>query len=261
MHLILTGATGMIGAGVLDVMLRTPEVTKISILSRRPVPLADAVKDPRVQVIDHQNFTSYPPEVLSQLQGAKGCVWALGISQTQVNKDEYVKITKDFALEAAKAFAELGTSPQDPFRFVYVSGEGATHTPGMFTSLFARVKGETEQLLASLSESTPNLLVTSTRPCAVDNTHHERARKYSPEPILAYKLARTFLLTPIKVAYSKMYSPTEMLGRTHMALAMGRWDERGEALAGDGAWRLGPKSWLLANWALQRLDKEVEKSS
>lgn len=89
MHLILTGATGLIGSSVLDAMLKTAEVTKISILSRRPVPMAENAKDPRVNVIIHKDFLNYDSEVLSKLQGASGAVWALGVSQTKVSK-EYV---------------------------------------------------------------------------------------------------------------------------------------------------------------------------
>jgi NAD dependent epimerase/dehydratase family enzyme len=89
MHLILTGATGLIGSSVLDAMLKTAEVTKISILSRRPVPMAENAKDPRVNVVIHKDFLHYDSEVLSKLQGASGAVWALGVSQTKVSK-EYV---------------------------------------------------------------------------------------------------------------------------------------------------------------------------
>lgn len=87
MHLILTGATGAIGTSVLDAMLKTKDISKISILSRRPVPLADRQKDPRVNVILHKDFEQYSPELLDQLQGAKGAVWALGISQNAVSKE------------------------------------------------------------------------------------------------------------------------------------------------------------------------------
>lgn len=87
MHLILTGATGLCGSGVLDAMLKTKEVAKISIISRRPVKMAEDSKDPRINVILHQDFEKYDASLLSQLQGATGCVWALGISQTQVNAE------------------------------------------------------------------------------------------------------------------------------------------------------------------------------
>lgn len=87
MHLILTGATGLVGSATLDAMLKMKDITKISVLSRRPVPLAAHGNDPRVQVLLHQDFGSYPPELLSQLNGANGAVWALGISQNQVSKE------------------------------------------------------------------------------------------------------------------------------------------------------------------------------
>lgn len=87
MHLILTGATGLIGSAVLDAMLKTADVTKISIISRRPVKMAEDAKDPRVNVIIYKNFEEYGPDLLGKVDGATGCVWALGISQTQVGKE------------------------------------------------------------------------------------------------------------------------------------------------------------------------------
>ena len=87
MHLILTGATGLVGTAVLDAMLRTPAVTQISVLSRRPVPMAEAARDPRVKVIIHRDFARYDKDVLKQLEGAAGCVWALGTSTTQVGAE------------------------------------------------------------------------------------------------------------------------------------------------------------------------------
>jgi hypothetical protein len=77
---------------------------------------------PNVTVIQHDDFLSYSPELLERLKGAEGCVWAQGISVTQVDKKEYEKITVDFPLAAAKAFATLSNR----FKFVYVSGEGVS---------------------------------------------------------------------------------------------------------------------------------------
>lgn len=87
MHLILTGATGLCGSAVLDAMVRTKDVTKISILSRRPVKMAEDLKDPRINVILHKDFEKYDETLLSQVQGATGCVWALGVSQNDVSKE------------------------------------------------------------------------------------------------------------------------------------------------------------------------------
>lgn len=92
MHLILTGATGLVGSGVLDAMLQNSAISRISILSRRPVKMAEDAKDPRVHVITHKDFETYQPELLEQLKDADGCVWALGISQNSVDK-EYEKFS------------------------------------------------------------------------------------------------------------------------------------------------------------------------
>jgi hypothetical protein len=85
MHLILTGATGLVGSAVLHHMINTPSVTAVSILSRRPVPQADG--HGKVKVIIHEDFNTYPSDVLERLQGAEGCVWAQGISITKVTKE------------------------------------------------------------------------------------------------------------------------------------------------------------------------------
>ena len=87
MHLILTGATGLVGSAVLDAMINMSQVSKISILSRRPVKMAQDAQDPRINVIIHKDFESYDNDLLQKLKDASGCVWALGISQTAVGKE------------------------------------------------------------------------------------------------------------------------------------------------------------------------------
>ena len=49
--------------------------------------MAEQAKDPRVHVIKHTDFGTYNSDVLEQLQGANGVVWALGVSQTKVGKE------------------------------------------------------------------------------------------------------------------------------------------------------------------------------
>ena len=86
MHLVLFGATGLVGSSVLHAMLKNKKITKISIVSRRPVQMAEDAHDSRVNVIIHQDFEQYGDGLLDQLKGATGCVWALGIAQSQVSK-------------------------------------------------------------------------------------------------------------------------------------------------------------------------------
>lgn len=85
MHLILTGATGLVGSACLHNMLTNSAITAVSILSRRPVPMAEG--HPKVKVIINTDFKQYPAETLEQLKGATGCVWALGVSANDVSKE------------------------------------------------------------------------------------------------------------------------------------------------------------------------------
>ncbi|CAM1508289.1 Fc.00g051370.m01.CDS01 [Cosmosporella sp. VM-42] len=232
MHLILTGATGLIGSGVLDAMLKMKDITKISILSRRPVSMAEQAKDPRVNVIIHTDFSHYGVDVLSQLQGASGAVWALGISQTKVSKDEYVKITKDYALAGAEAFSDLAPG-HEPFRFIFVSGQGSTQNPGRFASRFSRVKGETEVLLSEMRTIHPRLLTEAVGPGYVDPRDHAAIHAYVPDQGVLYNSVRTVLGLPIRVAIESLHSPTEPLGKFLTEMAMGKYDRQLDEGASD----------------------------
>lgn len=215
MHLILTGATGLVGAGVLHNMLAMESVSRISILSRRPVAFAEG--HDKVKVIIHKDFKTYDDALLEQLKDAQGAVWALGVSQNDVNKTQYYEITHDYTLAAAKAFSTL--HPSTPFTFVYVSGEGATQTPGMFTPIFGRVKGETEASLLEFHKQNSNFNVYNVRPAGVDWREHPEIHPFMSHQAM-YKRA---LLPVIEAVYKPMLTPTRPLGKilTELAMSMG----------------------------------------
>ncbi|KAL2018374.1 hypothetical protein VTK56DRAFT_909 [Thermocarpiscus australiensis] len=251
MHLILTGATGLVGTAVLDAMIRAKDITKISILSRRPVKF----NDERINVILHKDFTNYDDNLLEKLQGAQGCVWALGVSQTQVSKEEYIKITKAFPLAAATAFQSLPSdSPNDgsrqPFNFVYVSGDGATFSPGPFTPFFGRVKGEAELKLAEMRESNPSFRASTVRPGFVDWTGHAEIKPVLPElGLIRTALGHAF--TPIARYLARdRWSPTEPLGRFLTGMAMGKWDD---VLEGEGVETLPGGFKVVENTGIRRV--------
>lgn len=296
MHLILTGATGLVGSAVLDAMIKTKDITKISIISRRPVKMAEDAKDPRINVILHKDFEKYDSELLNQLQGATGCVWALGISQNAVGKEyvflsplfflhktpiltivtkrEYVKITKDFPLAAAAAFETLplsspsSSSPspdqnKEPFRFIYVSGEGTTTTPlsskpllsRLTTPWFAIIKGQAELALSQLSS--PTFVPFSMRPAFIDAAAHPAIHPYIPKVSGLYTLSNCVLGPPIRAGYKKMWSPTEHLGKFLVEMAMGKWDEtirkEAEASNGNGFEKLEGGSVVVGNEGWRRI--------
>jgi len=89
MHLIVTGATGWVGYAVLQHCLASSNVTRLSILSRRTfdLPTGAQYDTSKAKIIIHKDYTSYPSELLAQLRGAEGVVWAQGIARTQVNRE------------------------------------------------------------------------------------------------------------------------------------------------------------------------------
>ncbi|KUJ15953.1 uncharacterized protein LY89DRAFT_587662 [Mollisia scopiformis] len=232
MHLILTGATGLVGSAVLHTMLTTPSVSKISILSRRPVTQAEGHE--KAQVIIQKDFSVYEKGVLEELKDAHGVVWALGISSTQVDKTEYERITHEYPLAFAKAIAAT-TSP-NPVTFIYVSGEGATTTPGMMTPHWAGIKGRTESELLALSK-TSNLRAISLRPGGVDPKEHTEIHEYIPKQKGMMKLVEATLLPPLRVLMPRMMSPTRELGKVLTELALGEgkaFPEKDEGVSGEG---------------------------
>ncbi|KAH7101200.1 hypothetical protein BKA62DRAFT_770735 [Auriculariales sp. MPI-PUGE-AT-0066] len=156
MHLIISGATGQVGAGLLRACLASPRVTRVSILSRRifEVPSGPGLDVSKARVIVHTDYLNYPPAVLEQLKDATGAIWALGISQSKVSKEEYVVITHDYPMAAATAFANLNDKP---FKFVHVSGEGADQN-GRGYAYFSNIKGRTEVELMALPQSSESEL-------------------------------------------------------------------------------------------------------
>ncbi|RYN40797.1 hypothetical protein AA0112_g2483 [Alternaria arborescens] len=238
MHLILTGATGLIGASVLDNMLAQESISRISILSRRPVKMAEG--HAKAKVIIHTDFNNYDKVLLEDLKDAEGCVWALGVSQNAVSKEQYVEITRDCAMAAARAFSTM--HPDSPFTFVHVSGEGATQAPGTFTPLYGRVKGQVESELFDLGKSKPMFRVYNVRPGGVDWTKHTAIHPFIP-PQAAWKKA---IIAPMNLVYKTMMTPTKEMGAVMTELAM----SRGERLEGKD---IGMEGRLVSNVALRRM--------
>ncbi|KAF1954026.1 hypothetical protein CC80DRAFT_595560 [Byssothecium circinans] len=237
-HLILTGATGLVGSAVLHAMLTNEAVSRVSILSRRPVKMAEG--HDKVKVVLHEDFKQYDKALLDELKDAQGCVWALGVSQNAVDKTEYFNITHDYPMAAAKAFATI--HPEAPFTFVHVSGEGATQTPGMFTPIYGRVKGQIEQALFDLGKANPMLKVYNVRPAVVDWRHHAEIHPFIPK----LPLYRKTLIAPIDAVYKSMITPTRPMGRVFTELAM----QNGEPLEGKDLMMEGR---LVPNIAIRRM--------
>jgi len=212
MHLILTGATGTLGLATLLHCLSNPQVTRLSILSRREV--AQAEGHAKAEVILHKDYASYPDELLERLKGARGCVWAQGVSQTKVDKEEYIRITHDFPVAAAKAMSGLS----DQFNFVYVSGEGADPTE-KGRALFAKIKGRTETALLNISSSQPSLNIYNVRPGAI--LSHQSAEPVDRPRTFFEKALTQVVIKPLVAIAPSLGIPSDKCGEYLVKLALG----------------------------------------
>ena len=140
MKIILFGATGMIGQGVLLEAQDDPRVTQVLLVTRR----ATDKPHPKVKELIVSDFLDYSA-VESQLVGYDACLFCLGVSAAGLNEVAYRKITVDITLAAAKTLARI--SPN--LTFIYVSGAG-TDSSEKGRAMWARVKGEVENTLLKM---------------------------------------------------------------------------------------------------------------
>jgi uncharacterized protein YbjT (DUF2867 family) len=140
MNVLLTGATGVAGAGALRECLADAGVARVTTLTRRPV----GVTAPKLQSLVLDSFLDYAP-VRDALAGHDACLWCLGISQRRVTVAELEVITVDFAVAAAKAMA--AANPR--LVFCFLSGRGADSSERSRIP-FARLKGRAENALLKL---------------------------------------------------------------------------------------------------------------
>ncbi|BGP31320.1 hypothetical protein JCM10296v2_003084 [Rhodotorula toruloides] len=220
MRLILTGATGNAGADVLREALKDSRITAVTVLSRRPLPprINPDPPNPKLRVILHEDFTSYPPTLLNQLEGHSACIWALGVSSNGQTEENYKRITVEYPLAAAKAFAGLKKDGEEEGKFVfaYLSGMGADQREGKARAMFGRIKGDAERQLAQLpAQGYPSLATYSFRPAGILSSSPD------PEASLAYN--RPFLQSAVRTlgrVFPAMVTDAPVLARAMIEAAL-----------------------------------------
>ncbi len=137
---IITGATGMVGKGVLLECLQNPAVTRVLVLNRRPL----GMEHPKLRELIHPNFYDLS-SVEAELQGYNACYFCLGTSAYRMKEADYHRVTYDLTLHVATTLLRLNPG----MTFCYVSGQG-TDGREKGRLMWARVKGKTENALLAL---------------------------------------------------------------------------------------------------------------
>ncbi len=197
MKVILFGATGMVGQGVLRECLRDDGVEGVLAVGRS----STGRTHPKLRELVRKDLFDFGAAG-ADLQGYDACFFCLGVSSAGMSEAEYTHLTFDLTLGWAQALARINSA----MTFVYVSGAG---TGGK--AMWAQVKGRTEDALLALFPSAYMVRLSVLRPMhgEVSKTRWTR---------IAYAVFRPLLPLLRAIAPGAVIS-TEELGRAMIGAA------------------------------------------
>jgi uncharacterized protein YbjT (DUF2867 family) len=202
MKVILFGATGMVGQGVMRECLIDPKVETVLAVGRSPT----GVQNAKLREIVHDNFLDFSA-IESQLAGYDACFFCLGVSSVGMSEERYRHLTYDITLGAATTLSRLNPG----MVFVYVTGQGTDSTE-QGRLMWARVKGKTENDLLKLPFKAAYMF----RPAGIQPLHGVRSRTAWVQAI--YVVASPLLTWLDRVA-PKYMTTTEQVGRAMIKVA------------------------------------------
>jgi uncharacterized protein YbjT (DUF2867 family) len=209
MKVILFGATGMVGQGVLRECLRDPEVTQLLAVGRH----GTGQKHPKLREVVVPDLHDLSA-VEQQLAGFDACFFTLGTSAAGLTEQKYSRVTYDLTLAVARTLVRLNPG----MTFIYVSGMGTDSTE-RGRVMWARVKGRTENALLALGFRRAFMF----RPGVIVPLHGIKSRT------MAYRVGYTLmapLLPLLRRLFPSAVTTTEIVARAMLAVA-----ERGNAKA------------------------------
>ena len=140
MKVILTGATGMVGEGVLLECLDNPAIGEVLAVNRKPA----GRTHPKLRDIIHADFFD-PAPLAGAVAGYDACFFCLGVSSVGMDAAHYKRATYDLTLGVAQVLAQANPA----MTFCYITGKG-TDSSEQGRVMWARVKGRTENALLKL---------------------------------------------------------------------------------------------------------------
>jgi len=189
MHVILFGATGMVGQGVLRECLLDPRVNHVLSVGRSKTGQQHAkLEEAEMRDLDSRDLTGYD-----------ACFFCLGVSSAGMSEEDYRRVTYDLTLDVAKKIATPKVT------FIYVSGAGTDSTERGGT-MWARVKGATENALLKLPFKAAYMF----RPALIQPLHGIKSRTASYR--IFYALTRP-LLPLLTRLFPRYVTTTEQIGR------------------------------------------------
>jgi uncharacterized protein YbjT (DUF2867 family) len=201
MDVILFGATGMVGQGVLRECLLDPDVHRVVIVGRTPT----GQHHPKIEEIVHGDLYDLS-SIEAKLTGLDACFFCLGITSAGMTEEAYTRVTYDITMAAATPLARLNPS----MTFIFVSGAG-TDSAGSGRTMWARVKGKTENALLRMPFKAAYMF----RPGIIQPLHGIRSKTKLYQTL--YTIMRPLL--PLLKRFPSAMTTTEQIGKAMLKVA------------------------------------------
>jgi uncharacterized protein YbjT (DUF2867 family) len=202
MNVLLFGATGMVGQGVLRECLLDPDVQLAQTVGRT----ATGMLDTKLREVVHQDLGHYEP-IESALSGFDACFFCLGVSSSGMKEEDYERVTYGITMAAAETLCRL--NPR--MTFIYVSGTG-TDSSECGRSMWARIKGKTENALLHL----PFRAAYMFRPGIIEPLHGVKSKTTLYRVFYAVAIP---VLPLFRLLFPNYVLTTEQIGRAMLAVA------------------------------------------
>jgi uncharacterized protein YbjT (DUF2867 family) len=202
MKVILFGATGMVGQGVLRECLLDPDVGEVLVVGRSAI----AQQHEKLNQILVKDLAD-PSSVESKLSGYDTCFFCLGVSSVGMSEDDYRRVTYDLTLKIAATLIKHNPA----MTFIYVSGAGTDSTEHGRV-MWARIKGKTENALLAMPFKAAYMF----RPGYIQPMHGVRTKTRLYGAIYAVVAP---LYPVLKKFLPRYVTTTEQLGRAMLSVA------------------------------------------
>ncbi|MGQ5262985.1 NAD-dependent epimerase/dehydratase family protein [Micromonospora sp. ZYX-F-536] len=201
MRVVIFGATGMVGQGVLRECLLADDVREVLTVGRTPT----GQRHPKLRELTVADVGDLDA-VRDELTGVDACFYCLGVSSLGLDETTYTTVSYDYPLAAVRLLAEVSPS----VTFVYVSGVGTDSTE-RGRVMWARVKGRTENAVLDLL---PNGY--AARPGFIQPTHGAASRTRWYQALYA---VTSPLFPVVSRLFPNQVTSTDRLGRAMLRVA------------------------------------------
>ena len=205
MNILILGATGMVGQGVLRECLLDPEVHHVLTIGRSAGHNKTGINSPKLDELVHPNLWDYST-IESSLSNLDACFFCLGVTSAGMTEADYGRVTHGITIAAAETLARL----HPKITFIFVSGTGADSSE-KGRVMWARIKGKTENAILRMPFQGYVF-----RPAAIEPCHGEQSRTKSYR--IFYALGKP-IFPFLRRMFPGYVTSTEQIGRAMLSIA------------------------------------------